>query len=49
MRGPFWNDDQTGVTGEDLFDRDKSENYETYTDDEGVLRTRLLTPAESRA
>jgi hypothetical protein len=48
VRGPFRND-KTGVTGENNFDRDKSENYETYTDDEGVVRTRLLPPAESRA
>lgn len=34
MRGPFWND-KTGVTGE-------PKNYETYTDAEGVLRTRML-------
>lgn len=45
MRGPFWND-KTGVTGEpNKFSRDKQENYETYTDDQGVLRTRMLTQA----
>lgn len=46
MNGPYWNDPNVGVTGEALFDRDKTENYETYTDAEGVLRTRLLTPAK---
>lgn len=45
MRGPFWNN-TTGVTGEPNFDRDKTENYETYVDDQGVTRTRILDSAE---
>lgn len=43
MRGPFWNDDKTGVTGEAKFDRDKTENYETTTDKDGNVRTEILT------
>lgn len=45
MRGPFWND-TTGVTGEDKFDRAKTENYEHYIAEDGTLHTRILTPAE---
>lgn len=46
MNGPFWNDPNVGVTGEALFDRDKRENYETSTDADGKITTRILPQAE---
>lgn len=44
MRGPFWNNGKTGVTGEPAF-RTNKPNLETYRDDNGVLRTRVLHPS----
>lgn len=46
MRGPFWDDEETGVTGEPLFARDKTENYEHYTGDDGKTHTRILATAK---
>lgn len=43
MRGPFWNNGKTGVTGEPAF-RTATPNIHTYTDDQGVLRTVVLSP-----
>lgn len=44
MYGPNWSDPNRGVTGELVSSKP---NYETYTDDQGVLRTRILGSDDS--
>lgn len=41
MRGPFWNNGKTGVTGEPTF-RSTTPNLHTYRDEQGNLRTQVL-------
>ena len=43
MRGPVWHPD-FGVTGEPRVT--SQPNYETYRDDEGNLKTRVLSKSE---
>lgn len=43
MRGPFWNNGKTGVTGEPAF-RTDTPNLHTYRDAQGHLRTQVLSP-----
>lgn len=51
MRGPIWNDGRVGVTGEPVA-KDYSETHphvQTYTDEHGNLRTRILKREEVSA
>lgn len=41
MRGPFWNNGRTGVTGEAPGFVTNEPDYETYTDEDGRTRTRV--------
>lgn len=48
MRGPNWSDPSRGVTGEPKVTSDKA-SYETYTDENGMTRTRIIRDNEENA